>query len=225
MTPAGAPSPSGAAASPSRTPTPTPICAPAASPTATIRPSASTPRLYRRDGNRLSRLPALVAAVIDNTGTLTGIHRTWLDAREPRKAPLDEPRKALGRLRGNAVRFNRPAAGGALVAGEGIETVLSVVTALPGIAAAATLSAANLAAFELPPDLGLLIVASDTKQIERLAAERLARRCRETLCPAHVVLPVQGDFNDDLRNLGPGPIGVAIAPLIATFTSGLQHAS
>ena len=173
------------------------------------------PSLYRRDGNRLRSFPALVAAVVDNAGALTGIHRTWLDSKEPRKAPLDEPRKALGHLRGYAVRFNRPAGGGALIAGEGLETVLSIVTALPGVAAAATLSTSHLAAFDLPPDLGLLIVASDSKEAERLAAHRLARRCRETLCPAHVVLPAQGDFNDDLRNLGPDAITAAIGPLLA----------
>ena len=173
------------------------------------------PSLYRRDGNRLLRFPALVAAVVDNGGTLTGIHRTWLDAKHPRKASLDEPRKALGQLRGNAVRFNRPPSGGALVAGEGLETVLSIVTALPGIAAAATLSASHLAAFDPPPDLGLLIVAADTKEAERMAADRLARRCRETLCPARVVLPIQGDFNDDLRNLGPAAIAAAITPVLA----------
>ena len=173
------------------------------------------PTLYRRDGNRLIRLPALVAAVLDQAGALTGIHRTWLDPREPRKAALQRPRKALGDLRTHAVRFNRPRPGGTLIAGEGIETVLSVVTAIPGIAAAATLSAAHLSAFEPPPDLGLLIVASDAEEDGRLAAQRLARRCRESLCPAHVVLPVHGDFNDDLRNLGAHAVADAIGPLIA----------
>ena len=173
------------------------------------------PSLNRRDGNRLRRFPALVAAVVDQAGALTGIHRTWLDPREPRKAPLESPRKALGELRTHAVRFSRPRPGGTLIAGEGIETVLSVVTAIPGIPAAATLSSAHLAAFEPPPDLGLLIVASDAEEDGRLAARRLARRCRETVCPAHVVLPVQGDFNDDLCNLGADTIAAAIGPLIA----------
>ena len=45
------------------------------------------PSLNHRDGNRVRRLPALVAAVVNHKGALTGIHRTWLDPREPRKAP------------------------------------------------------------------------------------------------------------------------------------------
>lgn len=173
------------------------------------------PSLNHRDGSRLRRLPALVAAVVNHAGALTGIHRTWLDPREPRKAPLNSPRKALGQLWHHAVRFNRPRPGGALIAGEGLETVLSIVTAIPGVPAAAALSSAHLTAFEPPPDLGLLIVAADADENGQLAAQRLARRCRETLCPAHVVLPVHGDFNDDLRNLGPDAISAAIIPLIA----------
>ena len=85
---------------------------------------------------------------------------------------------------------------------------------MPGVPAAAALSSAHLTAFEPPPDLGLLIVAADADEDGQLAAQRLARRCRQTLCPAQVVLPVHGDFNDDLRKLGAAAIAAAIAPLV-----------
>ncbi|MYI76057.1 MAG: DNA primase, partial [Acidobacteria bacterium] len=61
------------------------------------------------------------------------------------KADLASPRKALGRVYGLAVRFGMPADGVApLLVGEGIETVLSLVTAVPEITAAAALSAGSL---------------------------------------------------------------------------------
>ena len=106
------------------------------------------PALFHRDGGGVRRLPALVAAVTDAAGehpghgAITGVHRTWLDPSRPAKAPVARPRKALGRVHGHAARFGEPAAGTLLV-GEGIETVLSLVTAVPDTVAAAALSAGN----------------------------------------------------------------------------------
>ncbi len=101
------------------------------------------PELRYRDGTTVRRFPALVAAVTgtDNSGSyraILGVQRTWLDPRRPAKAAgVATPRKALGRIHGLAVRFGSPADGAALLVGEGIETVLSVVTAVPEIDAAA----------------------------------------------------------------------------------------
>ena len=49
--------------------------------------------------------PAMIAAVTDLAGTITGAHRTWLDPSGGDKAPIDTPRRAMGHLLGNAVRF------------------------------------------------------------------------------------------------------------------------
>ena len=49
--------------------------------------------------------PALLAAVTDLDGRITGLHRTWLDPHHSGKAPLADPRRALGHLLGNGVRF------------------------------------------------------------------------------------------------------------------------
>ena len=59
---------------------------------------------------------------------------------------MERPRKALGRIHGLAVRFGEPDAASTLLVGEGIETVLSLVTALPDTVAAAALSAGTLVA-------------------------------------------------------------------------------
>ena len=100
-----------------------------------------------------------------------GVQRSWLDPKRPAKANLARPRKALGRLPCRAVRFGGIASGPTLLAGEGIETVLSLVTAVPGIHAAAALSAGSLGAFEPPQDLALLVIARD-KDVERRARRK-----------------------------------------------------
>ena len=120
----------------------------------------------------------------------------------------------------NAVRFGRPRPGGVLVAGEGIETVLSIVTALPAVAAAATLSAAHLAAFHPPDDLDLLIVARDSDDDGTAAALRLRTRARQLGIDTIVVAPQLGDFNDDLLKLGPEAIIATLAPLVAAVETG-----
>ena len=73
--------------------------------------------------------PAMIACVTDLDGTITGAHRTWLDPDgfdrvRLGKAPIDTPRRAMGDLLGNAVRFG--VANDVLAAGEGIETMLSL---------------------------------------------------------------------------------------------------
>ena len=81
------------------------------------------------------------------------------DPRSPARAGVAAPRKALGRIFGRAVRFGRP--DGMLLVGEGIETVLSLVTAFPEITAAAALSAGSLGAFAPPPGLARLVIPRD----------------------------------------------------------------
>ncbi|OYV30446.1 MAG: DNA primase, partial [Acidocella sp. 20-61-6] len=95
--------------------------------------------------------PALIAAVTDLSGVITGVHRTWLDPGgfDPirlGKAPVETPRRALGHLLGHAVRFGLVNGLDVLAAGEGIETMLSLRCVLPAMPMAASLSAGHLAA-------------------------------------------------------------------------------
>ncbi|MDE0052486.1 MAG: toprim domain-containing protein [Rhodospirillales bacterium] len=186
------------------------------------------PALYYRDGLVVRRLPALVAAVTDADGerpgraAVTGVHRTWLDPKLPAKAPVARPRKALGRVHGLAVRFGNPAPPTLLV-GEGIETVLSIVTALPDIAAAAALSAGSLGAFAPPPGVTRLVVARDNDPEGKRAAERLGRRCAQAGVAAHVIVPERADFNDDLLALGSAALAARLAPLFRFAGEGGQH--
>ena len=148
------------------------------------------------------------------------MQRTWLDPKLPEKANLARPRKALGRVYGRAVRFGGSASGATLLAGEGIETVLSLVTAVPGIHAAAALSAGSLGAFEPPQDLALLIIARDKDMEGGHAANHLQRRCVERSIPSIVIVPEHSDFNDDLIAFGEETLAARIAPLIASTESG-----
>ena len=166
------------------------------------------PELRYREGSSLRRFPALVAAVTGDDGAIQGVQRTWLDPRLPAKADVAAPRKALGRIHGRAVRFGRPADGASLLVGEGIETVLSIVTAAPGVISAAALSAGSLGAFAPPGGVARLVIARDNDSEGERAAQRLARRCARAGVAAHVIVSEYGDFNDDLvhsRTPGPGP--------------------
>ena len=171
------------------------------------------PELRYREGSTVRRLPALVAAVTGSDGAVTGVQRTWLDPCSPARAGVASPRKALGRVYGHAVRFGRPADGASLLVGEGIETVLSVVTAVPEITAAAALSAGSLGAFAPRSGVARLVIARDNDPEGERAAERLARRCARARVAVTVIVPEGGDFNDDLVALGPLALGARLAPL------------
>ena len=174
------------------------------------------PELRHREGNAVRRFPALVAAVTGDDGAVLGVQRTWLDPRLPAKAGVAAPRKALGRIHGHAVRFGAVPADGhaSLVVGEGIETVLSIVTAVPEITAAAALSAGSLGAFAPPPGVARLVIARDGDEEGARAADRLARRCARAGVAARVIAPAEGDFNDDLVTLGAPALCARLAPLV-----------
>lgn len=160
--------------------------------------------------------PALIAAVTDLDGRITGIQRTWLDPGgfdplDPMrlgKAPLATPRRALGLLLGHAVRFGAMAGLedgpklGLLVAGEGIETMLSLRSVLPAIPMAAALSAGHLAALLLPAGLRRLYIARDADAAGDRAVASLTGRAIAAGIEAITLSPHLGDFNDDLRVLG-----------------------
>ena len=177
------------------------------------------PALLYRDGGGVRRLPALVAAVTGDAGerrdrgAIAGVQRTWLDPTRPAKAPVSRPRKALGRIHGLAVRFGQPFAG-TLIVGEGIETVLSLVTAMPDTVAAAALSAGSLGAFAPPAGVTRLVIARDNDPEGERAAERLVRRCTSARVATLVVAPEGDDFNSDLVALGSQALAARLAPIL-----------
>ena len=160
------------------------------------------PSVYYREaaGAPLEAWPALLAAVTDRRGRLTGILRTWLDPSRPAKAPLPDPRRALGHLLGNGVRFGTAA--DILAAGEGLETMLALKSVLPLLPMVAGLSANHLAALDLAPALRRLYVARDNDAAGSRAAARLHERGASAGIDVRDLVPVNGDFDIDLRRLG-----------------------
>ena len=149
------------------------------------------------------------------------MQRIWLDPKRPAKGPISlRPRKAFGRVHGRAVRFGGSPCGAHLLAGKGIETVLSLVTAVPRILAAATLSAGSHGAFEPPQDLALLVIARDKDMEDEHAANRLQRRCVKRDNPSIVIAPERSAFNNDLIAFGQETVAARIAPLIASIKPG-----
>jgi hypothetical protein len=173
------------------------------------------PRCYYRPsaGSPTETWPAMIAAVTDLDGTITGAHRTWLDPSGGDKAPIETPRRAMGLLLGNAVRFG--VAGEIMAAGEGIETMLSLRCVMPALPMAAALSAAHLSALLFPANLRRLYVARDNDPAGEDTAATLAGRAMDVGIEAIVLSPQLGDFNEDLLALGVDALRQALRVRVA----------
>jgi hypothetical protein len=174
------------------------------------------PRCWHRDEGQTRSLPrpALIAAVTDGAGALQGAHRTWLAQDGKDKAHVEVQRRAMGNLLGNAVRLTP--CDDILVVGEGIETMLSVREAAPGLPVWAALSSSHLGAVLLPEGLLRLYIAIDRDPAGRRAAERLTTRATEAGIAVRVLEPRLGDFNDDLRADGPEALRQHLAKQIGS---------
>ncbi|WP_430448604.1 DUF7146 domain-containing protein [Rhodophyticola sp.] len=178
------------------------------------------PRCYYRPDcySETETWPALIAAVTNLEGTITGAHRTWLDPNGFSeailgKAPIDTPRRAMGHLLGHAVRFGIPK--DVMAAGEGIETMLSLTIVLPRMPMVAALSAAHLAAILFPASLRRLYIARDNDPAGDGALETLIDRATESGIEAIPLIPCLGDFNEDVRQFGADAVRDGVRTQIA----------
>src|SRR6516165_3018740 len=115
-------------------------------------------------------------------------------------ALIDTPRRAMGRLLGHGVRFG--VVTDVMAAGEGIETMLSVRSALPDLSMVAALSANHLAALLFRVTLRRLYVVRDNDPAGDFAVATLTGRAQAAGIEALTLSPMLGDFNEDLRRLG-----------------------
>jgi hypothetical protein len=169
---------------------------------------------YRADENApVETWPAMLAAVTDLDGTISGVHRTWLARDGSGKAAIATPRRAMGRLLGNGVRFG--AAQDVVAVGEGIETMLALRRILPKIPMIAALSASHLVALVLPPGLRRIYVAQDSDHAGSQAAAMLIERAGRNANEPIPLSPRLEDFNDDLRRIGPAELAAWVRDQLA----------
>ncbi len=152
-----------------------------------------------------STRPALIAPVTDDAGTLTGVHRIYLDrvglaAGHLGKAPIENPKRSLGQIQGHVVRFGSPSH--EIVVAEGIENALSIRTAFPDLTVHAALTAGNLAAYHWASALRRLLIALDDDEAGLSAAHTLAERAGLSGLSATLLWPRTADHNLDLRIFG-----------------------
>ncbi|EXL04888.1 DUF7146 domain-containing protein [Aquamicrobium defluvii] len=177
------------------------------------------PGCYYRDllTGETRPLPALIAAVTNLDGRITGLQRTWLDPSGDGKAHVDDPRRSLGHLLGNGIwlGLDPGAPVPVMAAGEGFETMASLRTVMPALPAAAATSANHLSGLIFPPGCRRLYIAADADAAGRHGIEHLSQRAGEAGIATLVLRPQLGDFNDDLRHLGPPRLAAWLADQLA----------
>lgn len=152
--------------------------------------------------------PALIASVTDDGDVQTGTHRTWLSPSGSMQAAVASPRRAMGNILGNAIRFGHVQ--DVMAAGEGIETMLSLREVLPTLPLAAATSSSHLAAIQFPQGLRRLYVARDRDAAGDAAYAILTERTQAAGIELLPLIPTLGDFNDDLRQHGPSLLGTRV---------------
>jgi hypothetical protein len=106
----------------------------------------------------------------------------------------------MGNILRHAIRFGL--AEDMMVAGEGIETVLSLREVMPAMPMIAATSSAHLAAIQFPTALRRLYVARDQDKAGDGAFAIFSDRAQAAGIDLVSLMPELGDFNDDLRQYG-----------------------
>jgi hypothetical protein len=183
------------------------------------------PRLYFRGANtgpdQPSYAPALLAKVTDNQGNITGCARTYLDPITGAIADLNNPKRILGQLHGNAVRFWSGFNLEDLIVGEGLENTLSVGSALPEFNLASCLTATHLGLFVPSSGIKRIWIARDNDTAGERAAQTLASKLASSGIECEYLVSKLGDFNEDL--LAFGKDGLRDTLLSATKMEGLSN--
>ena len=155
-----------------------------------------------RESNEPEKHPALLAKITDNDGLVTGCARTFLDASTNKLAGFDNPKRVLGQLHGNAIRFGTGSYCEDLIVGEGLENVLSVGTALTELDLASCLTANHLGMFIPSTSIKRLWIARDKDDAGERGAHRLRSRAEPLGIMCTDLVPRLEDFNKDLLESG-----------------------
>ena len=176
-----------------------------------LRPPSTlrwSPSCWHPDTKRTGIKCAAMIGRVDNVdGEIIGIHRTYLSPDGSGKVPGIQDKAFLGPIKGGAMRLGAIEPERALIVGEGLETVLSLMQLrrLPGWSA---LSAPGLRALVLPQSVRRVLVAVDHDRggageaAARDAAARWISEGREV----RLAIPARrgDDWNDVLRGRANG---------------------
>jgi len=188
------------------------------------------PNVFLRDDDGVQhKIPALLAAITNNDNEITGCARTFLDIEKNVVADIESPKRVLGRLYGNAIRFPFPdrKKNGLtdlddLIVGEGLENVLSVGTAFPIFDLASCLTANHLGLFDPPPGLKRMWIARDNDEAGEAAASRQRSRAEEKGIEVYDLVPFRDDFNNDLKIDGLSVMRKRLASVMLDYVPHLQ---
>ncbi|HEX2842132.1 DUF7146 domain-containing protein [Hyphomicrobium sp.] len=144
--------------------------------------------------------PAIIAAITDLAGSITGALRIYLDPYEATKANLEFPRLAMGNVLGHGIRLGQ--AHDVMAAGEGLETMLALRSLMPLMPVVTATSASHLGGLLLPPTLKRLYIAVDNDPAGLVAAEQLAFRHIDEALEIRLLISMFDDWNTDLMRLG-----------------------
>lgn len=161
-----------------------------------IPPTIRFARLHY--GKRGPLQPAMLAAVTNADGRLTGVQRTYLAHDGKGKLLVAKPKLSRGRIKGGAIRL-APAAARQIVT-EGIEDALTLQQQL-GQGAWAAAGAGFLPAMRFPPLVREVVIGADADAAGRREAEKAASAFSSRGLSVRVIYPEPGfkDFNDQLR--------------------------
>lgn len=142
------------------------------------------------------RRAALVAAVCDPAGDLTGIQRTFLTD-EGRKADVPEVKLSLGRVAGGAIQIGPPVA--SLVVTEGLEDGLTLAQAL-GRSVWVSAGTSMLPRMELADVTRAVVIGADGDAAGEIAANKAAHAFAAVGRRVRIMRPAPGfkDFNAEL---------------------------
>ena len=129
------------------------------------------------NGELKKPLPALLFKVQQSPeGTLSAIHRIYLNSMGTGKAPVDNPKMALGSIKGAGIWLGLP--GETLSIVEGPENALSILM-MGASFVVCTVNAANFSCLLIPPYVKEVILLPDNDEAGRLACVRATTSYRE----------------------------------------------
>ena len=158
---------------------------------------------YRDDMDTYRKGPALMAAITDNAGKITGCNRILIDPSTKRALSIQVPKRTVGELYNNAIRFPGTEKLDNLIVGEGMENTLSVGTAFPELSLASCLTATHMQFFTPAKHIKRIWIACDNDKAGEAGALGLRRRLEKAGLEVFDLVPERNDFNDDLVAVGP----------------------